>query len=79
MKSILLFLLACYRRVLSPMKPSCCRFYPTCSTYAAEALRTHGAAHGSYLALRRILRCHPWGGHGVDPVPAPLTTPSRPL
>jgi len=50
-------------------RPSPCRYWPTCSEYAAEAVERHGAARGSLLALRRVLRCHPWGGHGVDPVP----------
>lgn len=50
-------------------RPSPCRFDPSCSSYAVEALETHGAARGSWLAIRRVLRCHPWGGHGWDPVP----------
>ena len=50
-------------------RPSPCRYVPTCSAYAVEALETHGAARGSWLSLRRIGRCHPWGGHGLDPVP----------
>ncbi len=50
-------------------RPTGCRYLPTCSQYAVEAVATHGAARGSVLALRRIGRCHPWGGHGVDPVP----------
>jgi uncharacterized protein len=50
-------------------RPARCRYWPSCSTYAAEAIERHGAARGTYLASRRLLRCHPWGGHGVDPVP----------
>ena len=50
-------------------RPSPCRFLPTCSLYATEAVARHGAARGGFLALRRVLRCHPWGGHGLDPVP----------
>jgi uncharacterized protein len=50
-------------------RPSPCRFWPTCSNYAVEAIERHGAGRGTFLALRRVLRCHPWGGHGVDPVP----------
>ena len=50
-------------------RPSPCRFDPTCSTYALEALQQHGALKGSWLAARRLSRCHPWGGHGWDPVP----------
>jgi putative membrane protein insertion efficiency factor len=50
-------------------RPSPCRYSPSCSQYAAEALEAHGAVRGSWLALRRVTRCHPWGGHGWDPVP----------
>ncbi|MBS7408588.1 MAG: membrane protein insertion efficiency factor YidD [Alloprevotella sp.] len=58
-----------YRRFISPLKPACCRFTPTCSQYAIEAIRKHGPIRGLWLAVRRILRCHPWGGSGYDPVP----------
>lgn len=58
-----------YRKILSPLKPACCRFTPTCSAYALEALRVHGALYGSWLTLKRILRCQPFGGSGYDPVP----------
>ena len=58
-----------YRKLISPMLPPCCRFTPTCSAYALEALRVHGAWYGSILTLRRLLRGHPWGGSGDDPVP----------
>ncbi len=58
-----------YRRVISPMTPPSCRFTPTCSLYAIEAIRKYGPLKGLYLAARRILRCHPWGGSGYDPVP----------
>jgi uncharacterized protein len=57
-----------YRR-LTAGRPSPCRFDPTCSAYALEALEQHGAARGSWLTVRRIVRCHPWGGRGWDPVP----------
>jgi putative membrane protein insertion efficiency factor len=50
-------------------KPSPCRFVPSCSAYAAEAVERHGVARGGWLAMRRVARCHPWGGHGLDPVP----------
>jgi putative membrane protein insertion efficiency factor len=52
-------------------RPSPCRFWPTCSNYAAQSVERHGAGRGTLLALRRVLRCHPWGGHGFDPVPEP--------
>ncbi len=58
-----------YQRWLSPLLGPSCRFQPTCSAYAAEAISVHGAARGSYLAMRRLLRCHPFGGAGYDPVP----------
>lgn len=62
-------IIALYRLLLSPLLGTACRFAPTCSAYAAEALERHGAAKGGLLALRRLLRCHPWGGSGYDPVP----------
>jgi putative membrane protein insertion efficiency factor len=58
-----------YQLCLSPLKPPSCRFSPTCSQYALEALHKHGLVKGLWLAVRRLLRCHPWGGHGYDPVP----------
>ena len=58
-----------YRASISPMFPQSCRFTPTCSQYALEALRRHGAIRGTWLTVRRLLRCHPWGGSGYDPVP----------
>lgn len=58
-----------YQRFLSPLKPPTCRFYPTCSHYAVEALERHGAFWGSYLAVKRILKCHPLHPGGIDPVP----------
>ena len=58
-----------YRAAISPFLPPSCRFTPTCSQYALEALRKHGPIRGSWLTLRRLLRCHPWGGSGYDPVP----------
>ncbi len=58
-----------YRICISPLTPPSCRFTPTCSAYAAEAIKKHGPIKGFYLAVRRILRCHPWGGSGYDPVP----------
>lgn len=58
-----------YRAAISPMLPPSCRFTPTCSEYAIEALRKHGPVKGLWLAIRRICRCNPWGGSGYDPVP----------
>lgn len=58
-----------YQMSISPMLPASCRYAPTCSQYAIEALRKHGPIRGSWLAIKRILRCHPWGGSGYDPVP----------
>ncbi len=58
-----------YRVAISPWLGSNCRFQPTCSTYAIEALQRHGIGRGGWLALRRIARCHPWGASGYDPVP----------
>lgn len=66
---LLMGLVKFYQGAISPMKPPTCRFVPTCSQYALEALRRHGAVKGSWLALKRIARCHPWGGSGYDPVP----------
>ena len=58
-----------YQVAISPHFPAACRYTPTCSQYAIEALRKYGPLKGLWLAARRILRCHPWGGHGYDPVP----------
>lgn len=59
-----------YQLLVSPVLPRSCRYYPSCSHYAAEAVERHGPGRGSLLAARRLLRCHPWGGAGYDPVPA---------
>ena len=69
---VLLGLIAVYRRVISPLLGPHCRFAPTCSEYAAEAIRTHGALRGGWLAVKRVGRCHPWSSGGVDRVPAPI-------
>src|SRR5690349_19005530 len=65
----LLRLIAFYSRAISPALPPRCRFYPTCSAYAAEAITRHGAARGSWLAVRRLVKCAPWHPGGVDLVP----------
>ena len=62
-------LIRVYQKLISPLIGPQCRFTPTCSQYGVEALKKHGLFRGSYLTIRRILRCHPWGGHGHDPVP----------
>jgi putative membrane protein insertion efficiency factor len=66
---VLLLPIRFYRSVISPFTPATCRYTPSCSAYAAEALKKHGPFKGFWLATKRILSCHPWGGHGHDPVP----------
>ncbi len=67
--TILVGLVRFYQLFLSPLLGSNCRYQPTCSHYALEAMRVHGGLKGGWLAIRRIIRCHPWGGFGYDPVP----------
>jgi putative membrane protein insertion efficiency factor len=69
MRLLLLLLLGAYRRLVSPLLPPACRFYPTCSAYAEQAVRRYGALRGSLLAVKRLARCHPRCEGGVDPVP----------
>jgi putative membrane protein insertion efficiency factor len=66
---VLLLLVRLYRRLVSPMLPPACRFYPSCSAYAETALVRHGALKGGWLAARRLVRCHPFHPGGIDPVP----------
>lgn len=72
---LLLGLIALYRSFISPLLGANCRHLPTCSQYAKDAVITHGPLHGSYYALKRILRCHPWAEPSVDPVPPFLNRP----
>lgn len=66
---VLILPIRLYQRCISPLTPPACRFTPTCSQYAVEAIRKHGPFKGFWLAVKRISRCHPWGGSGYDPVP----------
>lgn len=67
-RSVLIILIRLYQYVISPILPNSCRYLPSCSEYAVEAMRRHGCVKGVVLTAYRISRCHPWGGHGFDPV-----------
>ena len=69
MKFILISLIRFYQRFISPLTPPACRFTPTCSQYTLEAIQKYGALKGTWLSIKRICGCHPWGGSGYDPVP----------
>ena len=71
MKRIFIFLIDVYKLLLSPFFGQQCRFYPTCSSYTKEAIERHGALRGSWLGVKRILRCNPWCAGGIDEVPPP--------
>jgi len=73
-RKILLTLIGFYRLVISPLIGSHCRYYPSCSEYAQQAIQIHGAGSGLWLAIKRLSRCHPWHAGGVDPVPEKSTT-----
>ena len=70
MRGLLIFVISAYRYLISPVLGPHCRFYPSCSAYAEQAVRSHGAVRGAWLAVRRVERCHPWNAGGIDPVPA---------
>ena len=72
-KALILTILQFYRRFLSPLKAPSCRFYPSCSAYAAEAVTVHGVVRGLWLGVRRVARCHPWHPGGVDMIPPAST------
>lgn len=69
MKKILILIVKIYQKFLSPLCPGVCRYKPTCSQYMIEAITAHGVIKGTFMGVKRICRCHPWGGHGYDPVP----------
>ena len=71
MRALLIFFVKAYRWLISPLIGPSCRFYPSCSAYALDALEQHGALRGGWLAVRRLGRCHPWNEGGYDPVPSP--------
>jgi len=77
-RGILVGALRVYKRLVSPILPPACRFWPTCSEYAAEAVDLHGVWRGGWLAMRRVARCHPFHRGGVDPVPSRFPTGHRP-
>ena len=76
MKQLLILFVRGYQVALSPLLPAACRYHPTCSHYAIEALEKHGALRGSWLAVKRIARCHPFRPGGFDPVPEPRSPDS---
>lgn len=77
MKALLVLVVRAYQVVLSPLLPAACRYHPTCSNYAIEALEKHGSLRGGWLAIRRIARCHPFRAGGFDPVPDPPSSHTR--
>ena len=77
MKYIFIFLIKCYKKFISPLFPATCRFTPTCSSYAIEALQVHGVIKGLYLSVKRILRCNPFCDGGYDPVPPKISKKTK--
>ena len=69
MRRLFILIISCYKVLLSPFLGNVCRFYPSCSSYAQQAIAEHGVIKGSYLAIRRLAKCHPWHEGGIDPVP----------
>jgi uncharacterized protein len=69
MRFVMIAIIQCYKTLISPVLGNNCRFYPSCSTYSMEALTVHGVLKGSYLTVRRLLKCHPFHEGGIDPVP----------
>jgi len=69
MKQLMIWMIRWYQLYISPMTPPSCRYTPTCSQYTLEAIQKYGPIKGVWLGIKRISRCHPWGGHGYDPVP----------
>lgn len=65
----LIFLVKIYQSIISPLFPPTCRYAPTCSEYAIQSLKKHGLIKGVYLSIKRVVKCHPWGGSGYDPIP----------
>ena len=78
MRRVLIGLIKAYRFAISPLYGPVCRYHPTCSAYALQAVTEHGSIRGSWLAVRRVLRCHPWARGGYDPVPTPRAKPDNP-
>ena len=69
LSSLLLFMIYLYQKFISPMMPASCRYTPTCSQYSKESIIKYGPLKGAYLAFKRVIKCHPWGGSGYDPIP----------